>query len=104
MVNKHKVSPERFRHLSKLIQISFKTKDWSSLQRHDMKLRELLTSHKSQLQDPQLALEIDNLRAVHKEAFAALEQAMKELGEDLSTAVAHNERAKAYELAVSMEY
>jgi inorganic triphosphatase YgiF len=98
------VSPERFRHLAKLIQISFKTKDWNSLQRHDMKLRELLASHKSQLQDPQLAPEIESLRAIHKEASAALEQAMKELGEELCTAAEHNERAKAYELAVTMEY
>ncbi|MCF7480401.1 LafD [Vibrio sp. J1-1] len=104
MANKHKVSPERFRHLSKLIQISFKTKDWNSLQRHDMKLRELLAKHKSQLQDPQLAPEIESLKAIHKEAFLALEQAMKELGEDLSTAEANNERAKAYELTVTMEY
>lgn len=104
MANKHKVSPERFRHLSKLIQISFKTKDWNSLQRHDMKLRELLANHKSQLQDPQLAPEIESLKAIHKEAFLALEQAMKELGDELSTAEEHNERAKAYELAITMEY
>ncbi|MEO0890342.1 MAG: LafD, partial [Pseudomonadota bacterium] len=28
MDSKHKVSPERFRHLSKLIQIATKTADW----------------------------------------------------------------------------
>lgn len=104
MVNKHKVSPERFRHLSQLIQISFKTKDWHSLQRHDITLRELLTAHEPHLKDPQLAPEIENVRAIHKEAFAALQKATKELGEELSTTQAHTERAKAYELAVAMEY
>ncbi len=104
MVSTYKVSPERFRHLSNLIQISLKTKDWHRLQRHDMKLRELLSAHRSHLKDPQLAPEIENVRAIHKEAFAALEKATQELGEELCTAEAHNERAKAYELAVTLEY
>lgn len=104
MVSKHKVSPERFRHLSKMMQISFKTKDWNSLQRHDLKLRELLARHSSQLHDPQLAPEIENVKAIHKEAFAALQEATKQLGEELSIAEANNERAKAYELAGTMEY
>ncbi|MDF5404351.1 LafD, partial [Vibrio parahaemolyticus] len=31
MDNKHKVSPERFRHLSQLIQFAAKTADWHAL-------------------------------------------------------------------------
>ncbi len=102
MVNKHKVSPERFRHLSQLIQISFKTKDWHSLQRHDIKLRQLLTALEPQPDDPQLLLEIENVKAIHREAFAALQQATEDLSEELNTTQAHTERAKAYELAVFM--
>ncbi|MGI1900945.1 LafD, partial [Vibrio campbellii] len=44
MDSKHKVSPERFRHLSKLIQIATKTADWQALKRYDLQLRELLIS------------------------------------------------------------
>lgn len=104
MVNKHNISPERIRHLATLIQIAGKTKDWHGLQRYDLKLRKLLSSHKSQLQDPRLATEIESIKAIHKEAFEALGKATKELGDSLDIANARHERAKAYELATTMEY
>ncbi|KLN66205.1 MULTISPECIES: LafD [Vibrio] len=104
MVSKHRVSPERFRHLSKLIQIATKTQDWPGLKRYDLQLRELLESHQPYLKDPRLAPVIKEVRAVHHEAFTVLEKAISELEADINVVDAQHERAKAYQLAMTMEH
>ncbi|HHJ3199086.1 TPA: LafD [Vibrio parahaemolyticus] len=103
MDKKHKVSPERFRHLSQLIQFATKTADWHALKRHDLQLRELLISHKPFLKDPKLAPEIQRAKSVHADAFAALEKATGELKKEMNMANDQQERAMAYQLAMTME-
>ncbi|AIW19505.1 LafD [Vibrio coralliilyticus] len=104
MVSKHKVSPERFRHLAKLIHIATKTQDWQGLKRYDLQLRELLESHQPYLKDPRLAPVITEVKAVHKQAFDALDKAINELEAEINVVDAQHERAKAYQLAMTMEY
>lgn len=104
MVNRHKVSPERFRHLSQLIQIAVKTQEWQSLKRYDLQMRELLESHKPFMTEPVLAEVIQEAKAVHQEAIKALEKAIKDLEADISGVGDEHERAKAYQLAMTMEY
>ncbi|MDG2609904.1 LafD [Vibrio parahaemolyticus] len=103
MDSKHKVSPVRFRHLSKLIQIATKTADWRALKRYDLQLRELLISHKPFLKDPKLAPEIQRAKAVHASAFTTLEKATNELEQEMSSVSNQQERAMAYQLAMTME-
>ncbi len=79
MAIKHKVSPERFRHLSKLIEIATKTEDWHALKRYDVQLRELLDTHRPYLKDPRLAPEIRHARQTHLAAYEALSVATSEL-------------------------
>ncbi|AGV19079.1 MULTISPECIES: hypothetical protein [Vibrio] len=103
MDNKHKVSPERFRHLSQLIQFAAKTADWHALKRYDLQLRELLISHKPFLKDPKLAPEIQRAKTVHANAFAVLEKSTNELKKEMNMVNDHQERAMAYQLAMTME-
>jgi hypothetical protein len=104
LVSKHKVSPERFRHLATLIQLAAKTQDWHGLKRYDLQLRELLESHKPYLHDPRLAPVIKEVKTIHKAAFEQLDAAIRELEAEINVADAKHERAKAYQLAMTMEY
>jgi len=104
LVSKHKVSPERFRHLATLIQVAAKTQDWHGLKRYDLQLRELLETHKPYLRDPRLAPVIKQVKASHKAAFDQLNTAINELEAEINVADAKHERAKAYQLAMTMEY
>lgn len=99
----HKVSPERFRHLSQLILIATKMADWQALERHDLQLRELLVSHKPYLNDPKLAPEIQRARQVHDNALKALAKATSELKQEMELVNAQQERAVAYQFAMTME-
>ncbi|MEC7940397.1 MAG: LafD [Pseudomonadota bacterium] len=103
MDSKHKVSPDRFRHLSKRIQIATNTADWQALNRYDLQLRELLISHKPFLKDPKLAPEIQRAKAVHAAAFAVLAKATSELQQTMSMVNDQQERAMTYQLAMTME-
>ncbi|MBY6199158.1 LafD [Vibrio hangzhouensis] len=103
MVTKHKVSPERFRHLSKLIEIATKTEDWQALKRYDAQLRELLDTHRPYLKDPRLAPEIEHARIAHLAAFEALSIATSRLKQQLGMAGEQKERAIAYQLAMTLE-
>ncbi|MCL9776511.1 MULTISPECIES: LafD [Vibrio] len=107
MANTHKVSPERFRHLSQLIEIATKTQDWPTLQRYDVQLRELLVTHdpftKGGRQDPRLAAEIERAKQAHLRAFIALSEATNALKTQLGEADEQKERAQAYQLAMSLE-
>ncbi|CAM3665977.1 MULTISPECIES: LafD [Vibrio] len=104
MVSKHKVSPERFRHLAQLIHIATKTQDWHSLKRYDLQLRELLKVHKPYLKEPNFVGVIADVKAEHKAAIEALEKAMGELQTDMNVVNAQHERAQAYHLAMNLEY
>lgn len=104
MASKHKVSPERFRHLATLIQVAAKTQDWQGLKRYDLQLQELLERHQPYLQDPRLATVIKEVKAIHKAALDDLDKAISELEAEINVADAKHERAKAYQLAMTMEY
>ncbi|SDG90487.1 hypothetical protein SAMN04488136_104168 [Vibrio xiamenensis] len=99
-----KVSPERFRHLARRIQIATKLQDWKALQRYDMELRELLESQKTFFEDPLLAPEIARTKAVHEAAYRYLEHATAELKGEIELVSAQQERALAYQLATTMGY
>ena len=103
MDSKHNGSPERFRHLSKRIQIATNTADWQALKRLDLQLRELLINHKSSLKNPKLAPEIQRAKAVHATAFAVLEKATSELQQEMNMVNDQQERAMTYQLAMIME-
>ncbi len=100
---KHKVSPERFRHLCKLIEIATKTEDWQALKRYDVQLRELLDTHRPFLKDPQLAPEIERARCAHLAAFEALTRATSQLKQRMGMVGDQKEAALAYQLAMSLE-
>ncbi|MFB9134710.1 LafD [Vibrio olivae] len=100
----NKVSPERFRHLSRRIQVATKLQDWKALQRYDMELRDLLESHQMFLDDPLLAPEISRTKAVHEAAYRYLASATAELKGELELVGAQQERALAYQLATTMGY
>lgn len=93
----HKVSPERFRHLSQRIQIASKLQDWNALIRYDEQLKALLVAHKNYMDDPRLAPEIARLKAVHKVALEALTLATQELKGSMHQFSTQQERAKAYQ-------
>ncbi|GMQ45106.1 LafD [Vibrio sp. 10N] len=103
MVNTHKVSPERFRHLSQCMTVAAKTEDWQSLKRYDGQLRELLDTHRPFLKDPRLAPEIERARQAHLSAYEALSVATSKLKRKLDSCEAEKERALAYQLAMSLE-
>ncbi|MFA0085440.1 LafD [Vibrio sp. 10N.286.49.C2] len=107
MANTHKVSPERFRHLSQLIEIATKTEDWPTLKRYDLQLRELLVTHDpftlGAQQDPRLTAEIERAKQAHLQAFMALSQATDTLKTQLGMADEQKERAQAYQLAMTLE-
>ncbi len=103
MAIKHKVSPERFRHLSKLIEIATKTEDWHALKRYDVQLRELLDTHRPYLKDPRLAAEIRHARQTHLAAYEALSVATSELKQRLHSVGEQKERSVAYQLAMTLE-
>ncbi len=103
MANTHKVSPERFRHLSHRIRIATKLQDWQTLQRLDSDLRTLLQSHKSVLKDPRLEQQIAEVKATHKAALEALQKATAELELQMTTVSAQREGTIAYQLAMTME-
>ncbi|EEX41166.1 LafD [Vibrio furnissii CIP 102972] len=77
--------------------------DWSALARYDSELRELLQYHKPFLRDPQLAPQIAKAKAAHQAALAALKAATAELESDMVQVSAQQERALAYQLAMTME-
>ncbi|XAW88909.1 LafD [Vibrio sp. CDRSL-10 TSBA] len=103
MVNRHKVSPERFRHLAQRIKIAAKLEDWRALARCDSELRELLHSHKPFLNESSLADVINEVKSEHQLAFHALQTATKALESEMETVNAQQERALAYQLAMTME-
>ncbi|MBU2898636.1 glycogen/starch/alpha-glucan phosphorylase [Vibrio pectenicida] len=103
MVSKYKVSPERFRHLAKLIHIATKTQDWHSLKRYDLQLRELLTVHKPYLKDANFVAVIADVKAEHKLALEALDNAIGDMETGINVVNAQHERAKAYQLAMNLE-
>ncbi|GLT16372.1 hypothetical protein GCM10007938_01480 [Vibrio zhanjiangensis] len=104
MVSKHKVSPERFRYLAQLIHIATKTQDWHSLKRYDLQLRELLKVHKPYLKEPHFVAVIADVKAEHKSALEALNKAIGDMETDMNVVNAQHERAKAYQLAMNLEY
>ncbi|MDF2152608.1 LafD [Vibrio sp. CAU 1672] len=103
MVSKHKASPEQFRHLAQLIQAATQTADWQALKRYDLQLRELLVSHRPILKDPKLAPVIQRAKQAHAIAAQALEKATAELQQQMELVSAQQERAMAYQLAMTME-
>lgn len=103
MANRHKVSPERFRHLAQRIRIAAKLEDWRALQRSDNELRELLHSHKPFLRDPLLASAVAEVKHEHQVAVTRLQAATKTLESEMETVNAQQERALAYQLAMTME-
>ncbi|MCA2493582.1 LafD, partial [Vibrio sp. 2175-1] len=59
--------------------------------------------HKPFLKDPKLAPEIQRAKTVHANAFAVLEKSTNELKKEMNMVNDHQERAMAYQLAMTME-
>ncbi len=100
----HKVSPERFRHMAKLLQIATKTQDWHALKRYDSQLAKLLLIHKDYMDDPRLIPEIERARQAHQEALSALEHSVSGLKQQLDLVNNQQERALAYQMAMTTEH
>lgn len=103
MHSKHKISPARFRHLAEVMNIAAKSADWQALTHYDLQLRELLRNHKSCLKDSTFNAEIQRVKAIHAAAFALLQTATNELEQEMNTVNDQQERAMAYQLAMTME-
>ncbi|WP_435248327.1 LafD [Vibrio sp. nBUS_14] len=104
MDSKHKVPIALFRHLSKQIQDATQNAEWQALKHYDLQLREWLIKHEACLKDPKFAAEIQHVKAVHARAFTALEKATRELEKEMNMANDQQERAMAYQLAMTMEH
>lgn len=95
--------PKQLRHLTKCIQIATKAADWQALKCYDLQLRELLVSQKPFLKDPNFAPEVQLAQKVHTQALLALEESTNNVKRKMNTLNAHQERAIAYQLAMTME-
>lgn len=104
MVNKHKVAPETVLQLAQRIQRAAKAQDWDSLKSLDLKTRELLQKCPACLTDAAFRDVMTELKNAHQLAFQTLRDATCEMETELDLMQAQQERAKAYQLAMTMEY
>lgn len=104
MVSTHKITPTQLRQLATNIQQATKSQDWYALKHLDLKVRGLLLKRPECLEDVTLRTEMNHLKAVHQLALLALREAINDMQTDLDIMQAQQERAKAYQLAMTMEY
>ncbi|WP_318517322.1 hypothetical protein [Photobacterium leiognathi] len=95
--------PVSFNQLTIQIQQAAEDKNWSRLQQLDDALRHLLLAVKSKPITPPQQAHINALKAVHHQAYLALQQAQQLLQQKIATADKEKERLEAYQSANSME-
>lgn len=103
MVSKHKVPAGYLNQFARKIEASAKASDWEALKAYDAKLRQLLSANPTLVNDPCLQEELAHLKSTHLKAFVALKNATDQLKAKMEMVDAQQERAMAYELAMSME-
>ncbi|WP_394211810.1 hypothetical protein [Enterovibrio calviensis] len=104
MVNRLNVTPTLLNQLAQRIQQATASRDWQTLKALDIKVRELLLRHPECLKSAACAAEISQLKATHQVALLALSESLTEMETELDVMQAQNERAMAYQLAMTMEY
>ncbi|WP_318478446.1 hypothetical protein [Photobacterium leiognathi] len=95
--------PVSFNQLTIQIQQAAEDQNWSRLQQLDDALRHLLLAVKSKTITPPQQAQISALKAVHHQAYLALQQAQQLLQQKIATADKEKERLEAYQSANSME-
>ncbi|WP_318499526.1 hypothetical protein [Photobacterium leiognathi] len=95
--------PVSFNQLTIQIQQAAEDQNWSRLQQLDDALRHLLLAVKSKPITPPQQTQINALKAVHYQAYLALQQAQQLLQQKIATADKEKERLEAYQSANSME-
>ncbi|PKF51188.1 hypothetical protein [Enterovibrio nigricans] len=104
MVKTHSPASHQIQTLSKQIYQAVATQDWQTLQQLDLQVRALLTTHPDYLSMPSLSQELAQLKRVHQNAFTKLKHSVTEMESELEGMQAKQERAKAYQMAMTMEY
>ncbi|ASI93950.1 LafD [Vibrio rotiferianus] len=103
MVSKHKVPAGYLSQFARKIEASGKASDWEALKDYDTKLRQLLSANPTLIRDPYFQDELQHLKSAYREAYATLGKATEQLKQEMEMVDAQQERAIAYELAMSLE-
>lgn len=90
--------------LTQHILLAAKQEDWTRLKQLDLKVRALLEAHPECLHLPALQSDVAALRAAMQLAYSQLSSAVAEMKIELAHKQEQQERAKAYQLATTMEY
>ncbi|MDD1781873.1 hypothetical protein LRP49_11875 [Enterovibrio sp. ZSDZ35] len=104
MVNTHNATSQHIQRLSKQIHHVALAQDWQALKQLDLKVRELLTQYPDCLSTPALSHDLAQLKRVHKNAVSQLAISVNKMETELAGMQAQQERAKAYQMAMTMEY
>jgi hypothetical protein len=103
LASKHKVPAGYLSQFARKIEASGKASDWEALKAYDNKLRQLLSANPTLVRDPNFQDELQHLKSAYKEAYTTLGKATEQLKQEMEMAEAQQERAIAYELAMSLE-
>ncbi|KXF81079.1 hypothetical protein [Enterovibrio coralii] len=104
MVNTHSYAANQIKALSKHIHHAANAEDWDALKRLDLQVRKFLESHPEYLSSSALSQEMAQLKHVYQNAFSQLKNNIAKMEVELNDMQAQQERAKAYQMAMTMEY
>ena len=104
MVNTHNRLGAHIQALTQHVRQATQQADWMRLKQLDLKVRALLEQHPKCRHLPSLSGDINALRLAMQDAQQALNDALAEMKIELAHKQEQQERAKAYQLATTMEY
>ncbi|BCN25721.1 hypothetical protein [Vibrio alfacsensis] len=104
MESSPKVTSALLKRLTNCIEQATEQQNWDALKQLDMTMGNILRSHPNCLTERALRPDIEQLKLVHRKAFCALKKAACELEKKLENMQSEQERAQAYQLAMTMEY
>ncbi|MGR5131052.1 hypothetical protein [Vibrio alfacsensis] len=104
MENSPKITPAIFKRLTHRIEQAVEQQDWDALKQLDMTMGNILRSYPNCLTERAFSHDIEQLKLAHRKAFFALKEATNELEQKLDSMQSQQERAQAYQFAMTMEY
>ncbi|WP_325893183.1 hypothetical protein [Grimontia sp. NTOU-MAR1] len=104
MASNPSVTGALIRQITKRTQKAVELKDWQALKQLDLKVREILKNHPECLKDPALRPEFDRLKATYQRASRTLNEAINTTKVELESIQSQQERAKAYQTTMTMDF
>ncbi|MGR5236468.1 hypothetical protein [Vibrio alfacsensis] len=99
-----KITPAHLKQLTNRIEKAAAQQDWDTLKQLDMTMGNILRNHPSCLTERAFRHDIEQLKLAHRKAFFTLKEAANELEQKLNNMQSQQERAQAYQFAMTMEY